>query len=272
MGMTAEATGTDVALYDVADGIATITLNRPDRLNAITAELEIAYFDRLEEASADPEVRVIVVTGAGRGFSAGADMDDLQGLGRGESASAERRTRPQTFPLSVPKPIVAAINGACAGLGFVWALMTDVRFAAEGAKFTTAFSRRGLIAEHGISWILPRLVGPGRSLDLLYSGRVFLADEAYELGLVNKVVPHDRLMDETMSWAADVAQNASPASMAVMKQEIYRHIDTDLDTALREANQLMVESFARPDFKEGVTSFVEKRPPNFEPVARKPGE
>src|SRR3954468_17864312 len=209
---------TDVLLRDPSDGVAVLTLNRPDRLNAWTFELEQAYFGALADCAEDPDVRVIVVTGAGRGFCAGADMDDLQGIGAGALDVDERaaQRRKQTFPLTIPKPIIAAVNGAAAGLGLVQALMCDIRFAAAGAKFTTAFSRRGLIAEHGISWILPRLIGPARALDLLLSGRVFLAEEAAELGVVNRVLPADRLLEETVAYARDIAVNCAPSSMAAM--------------------------------------------------------
>ena len=248
--------------------MAVLTLNRPDRLNAWTTELELAYFGALRDCADDPDVRVIVVTGAGRGFCAGADMDDLQGIGSGvidtDARHAERQ--PQTFPLTIPKPIIAAINGPVAGIGLVQALMCDLRFAAAGAKFTTAFSRRGLIAEHGISWILPRLVGPARALDLLLSARVVLAEEAYELGLANRVVAPEQLLDETLAYARDLATNCSPTSMAVMKQQIYAALDQDRDTALAEANEEMFASFAREDFREGVASFVERREPEFPPL------
>ena len=249
------------------DGVAVLTLNRPDRLNAWTAELEYEYFAALDDCAADDAVRVIVVTGAGRGFCAGADMGDLQSLGSGELDVDERHAqrRPQTTPLGIPKPIVAAINGPCAGIGLVQALMCDVRFAAAGAKFTTAFARRGLIAEHGISWILPRLIGPARALDLLLSGRVFLAEEAAELGVVNRVMAPDALLDETLAYARDLAVNCSPASLATMKAQIYKALEQPLDEALQEANGLMLESFGRPDFAEGVASFVEGRPPAFAP-------
>ena len=163
----------EVVTRSTAEGVAVLTLNRPDRLNAWTHEMKRVYFDHLEACSADPDVRVIVLTGAGRGFCAGADMDELNSVAGGglEASSAEAAQDPrlQTFPLSIPKPIIAAVNGPCAGLGFVHALMCDLRFAAAGAKLTTAFSRRGLIAEHGISWILPRVVGPSHALDLLLS-------------------------------------------------------------------------------------------------------
>ena len=248
-----------VVLYEVSDGLATVTLNRPERLNAWNAEMEVAYFDRLEDAAADPDVKVIVVTGAGRGFCAGADMEALQAIGESGRVSEERaRRRPQTLALTIPKPVIAAVNGACAGIGLVHALMCDLRFGAEGAKFTTAFSRRGLIAEHGLSWVLPRLVGQAVALDLLYSGRVFLAEEAAELGVINRVLPADRLMEETRAYAAELAVNCSPASMAVIKKQVYRHLSVDLETALSESNEWRRESLRAPDFKEGVASFVEK--------------
>ena len=258
----------DVLLRDISDGVAVLTLKRPDRLNAWTTELEFAYFGALRECAEDPDVRVIVVTGAGRGFCAGADMNDLQGLGSGEIDADERHAErlPQSFPLTIPKPVIAAINGPVAGIGLVQALMCDLRFAAAGAKFTTAFARRGLIAEHGISWILPRLIGPAKALDLLFSARVLLAEEAAELGLVNRVVAPEELLDATLAYARDLAANCSPTSMATMKQQVYAALDQDRDTALAEANALMFESFAREDFREGVASFVEKRPPAFPPV------
>lgn len=253
--------------YDVADGIATLTLNRPERLNAWTNALGTEYFDRLADASADPDVRVVIVTGAGRGFCAGADLDMLQGISAGEGDVAD--PRPMTFPLSVPKLVIAAINGSCAGLGLVHTLMADLRFAAAGAKFTTAFSRRGLVAEHGSSWLLPRLVGQSNAMDLLFSGRVFLAEEAAELGMVNKVLPPDELLPFARTYAADVAANCSLSAIQTMKSQVYAAYETDLETARNEANRLMAESFAKPDFKEGVTSFVEKRPPAFPPLSVK---
>jgi len=178
----------EVVQMTVEDGVALLTLNRPDRLNAWTAEMESAYFGLLEECAASDEVRAIVVTGAGRGFCAGADMQELQAIGDGEPAPVPHDRRPQTLPMTIPKPIIAAVNGACAGIGLVQALMCDVRFAAEGAKLTTSFARRGLVAEHGISWILPRLVGPANALDLLLSGRLVFAEEAQALGLVNRTL------------------------------------------------------------------------------------
>ncbi len=255
----------EVVQVRVEDGVALLTLNRPDRLNAWTTEMEHEYFDLLESCAQDEQVRAIVVTGAGRGFCAGADMQQLQALGDGTlTESAEpRERRPQTLALTIPKPIIAAVNGACAGIGLVQALMCDLRFAAEGAKLTTAFARRGLVAEHGISWILPRLVGPARSLDLLLSGRVVLAEEAHELGLVNRVLAPDKLLDAALEYARELALNCSPASMATMKRQVYADLDRALPDALADADQLMLASFTAPDFVEGVASFVERRDPRF---------
>jgi enoyl-CoA hydratase/carnithine racemase len=263
---------TDVVLIDVADGVAVLTLNRPDRLNAWTPELQTRYFDLLEACAERDDVRAIVVTGAGRGFCAGADMQSLQALsGNGDGdgpGSTDRDSRPVTFPLSIPKPIIAAINGPCAGLGLVMAVMCDVRFAAAEAKLTTAFVRRGLIAEHGISWMLPRLIGPARALDLLLSGRVVLGSEAAELGLVNRAVEPGKTVDAAVAYARELASECSPASMAVIKRQVYEDYSHDLDTTLTRANELMFESFSRLDFAEGVQSFVERRAPRFEPLAR----
>jgi enoyl-CoA hydratase/carnithine racemase len=280
----------EVVLKEVHDdGVAVLTLNRPERLNAWTGELEQTYFDLLRECGASAEVRVIVVTGAGRGFCAGADMQSLQAIGdvahgdshgeahNGASTSGDARQdavgngaaleqfehTPQTFTLSVPKPVIAAINGPCAGIGLVQALMCDVRFVAENAKLTTAFARRGLVAEHGISWILPRLVGPARALDLLLSGRVVLGREAVELGLCNRAAPAETVLEETLAYAHELATQCSPASMATMKRQVYAALDEGLPGALAEADRLMLASFAQPDFVEGVSSFVERREPRF---------
>ncbi len=252
----------------VQDGVALLTLNRPERLNAWTAEMEQAYFAMLEQCAREEEVRVIVVTGAGRGFCAGADMKELQAIGEEgvEATAGARERRAQTFPLSIPKPILAAINGACAGIGLVQALMCDVRFAAAGAKLTTAFARRGLVAEHGISWMLPRLVGPARALDLLLSGRVVLAEEAQALGLVNRVMAPERLLEETLEYAGELAAKCSPASMVSMKRQVYADLERGLPEALAEADRLMFESFTAADFVEGVTSFLERRDPRFAPL------
>lgn len=267
---TDAAADSDVVLYEVRPpGIALITLNRPERLNAWNGPLAARYFELLDEAAGDPAVKVIVVTGAGKGFCAGADMDSLQAIGSSSgSGGAESAAggRPQSYTTTVPKPVIAAVNGACAGIGMVQALMCDMRFAAAGAKFTTAFSRRGLIAEYGMSWILPRLIGTARSLDLLMSGRVILAEEAAAMGMVNEVVAPEHLMDRVMEYASDVAVNASPTSMSIMKQQVYRDQMRDIDAASDDAIELMKASLKRDDFKEGVASFLQRRPPAFAPL------
>jgi len=249
----------DLVLYERHGAVAMLTLNRPERLNALTIPMEFEYFDLLDQCAEDLDVRAIVVT----------DMDVLQSIpgdiGKERAATAEplRPRIKQSHTVTIPKPVIAAINGACAGLGLVQALFCDLRFAAAGAKFTTAFSKRGLVAEHGISWTLPRLVGPANALDLLYSSRIVLAEEALTLGLVNRVYPPNELLDATIAYAADLAANCSPTALAATKRQIWT--EQLLAAAEDEAKALMKLSFAHPDFKEGVASFLDKRPPSFTP-------
>ncbi|OGP86633.1 MAG: enoyl-CoA hydratase [Deltaproteobacteria bacterium RBG_13_65_10] len=268
--------------YDVSEAIATVTLHRPDKLNAWTMRMEGEYRHALAAAEQDPEVRVIVVTGAGRGFCSGADMALLTGLTQGETLSEGPReedllraspgARPDvredfrmtyTWPPSIPKPILAAVNGPAVGLGLVHTLYCDVRFASDRARFGTAFARRGLIAEHGISWMLPRLVGPQNALDLLLSGRIIDAAEAFEMRLVSRVVPHAQLMPTVRAYARDLATVCSPRSIAIMKKQVYDALFQDLATANTIANDLMLKSFESEDFREGVESFVQRRAPRF---------
>jgi enoyl-CoA hydratase/carnithine racemase len=265
----------DVVLYEVREpGIALITLNRPERLNAWTGAMGAAYYDALDRAAADDAVRVIIVTGAGRGFCAGADMQGLQAIGASGGRADERGddpSKPQRVfhhALSVPKPIIAAVNGACAGMGFSHAMVCDLRFAAAGAKFTTAFVRRGLIAEWALAWTLQRVAGPARALDVLMSGRVVLAEEAKELGIVNDVLPADQLLDHCVAYATELIRNCSPSSMAAIKRQVWRAGEQTIDESLTWAIELMKASLTQADFKEGVASFVEKRPPAFAPVTR----
>lgn len=260
----------EVVLYEQRGAIALLTLHRPERLNAWTGAMERQYFDLLDACASDPGVKAIVVTGSGRGFCAGADMELLQDIGSDRGGATERASasspRPMWHPTTIPKPIISAINGACAGMGVVQALMTDIRFAAAGVKFTTAFARRGLVAEHGISWVLPRLVGPAVALDLLLSGRVFLAEEAASLGVVNAVVAGEHLLDHALGYAADLAANSAPSSMATMKRQVWSHLELGMAEATHASNILMAASLKRDDFREGVASFVEKRLPHFAPL------
>ena len=244
-----------------------LTLNRPERLNAWNIPLEERYFALLDEAEADPEVRVVVLTGAGRGFCAGADMQELSQLGRVDPDTISRdRAQPRHRPLSFRKPLIAAINGPAAGLGFVQAMYCDLRFTTPEAKFTTAFARRGLIAEYGIAWLLPRLVGQSRALDLLMSARVVLGEEALSMGLADRVLPAESLVAETLAYAADLAENCSPRSMALIKQQVFQAMDSDLPTAVALSTKLMHDSFRHPDSAEGVHSYLERRPPRFAPL------
>jgi enoyl-CoA hydratase/carnithine racemase len=276
----APATAYDTVLYDVADRVCTITLNRPDKLNAWTRQMHFDLKDAMQKAGADPDVRAIILTGAGRGFCAGADMGGLQAIGAGNaSASADRSTSAANelpgastlaefrmtysyFP-AIPKFIVAAINGPAAGLGFVIPLYADLRFAAESAVFTTAFAQRGLIAEHGVSWLLPKIVGLPAALDLLCSARKFRASEALALGLVNRVIPDDKLLAETRAYARLLADTVSPRSVAVMKRQIWEAEFQTLAEATVQANHEMDLSFQTADFKEGVAHFLEKRAARF---------
>jgi enoyl-CoA hydratase/carnithine racemase len=255
----------DLVLSSLDESVLTLTFNRPDRLNAWTDVMGRRYFDLLEEAERDPDVRVIVVTGAGKGFCAGADFQTLAALQDG-SYDEEPDKRPNTHPTTIRKPIIAAVNGACAGLGMVHALVCDLVFTAAEAKWTTAFARRGLVAEYGLAWILPKLVGQAKSMDLLLSGRTFSGAEAGEIGLVNRVVPGERLLEEATAYARELAMHSSPASMAVIKRQVWGDWQASLDDSASEAVRLMLESFGRPDFAEGVASFLERRIPAFPPL------
>lgn len=251
----------DLVLSERRGGVAVLTFNRPDRLNAWNDALENAYVTALDAAEDDPDVRAIVITGAGRGFCAGADMDDLKKAG--DSDELEKQPPPRAFPLSVRKPMIAAINGPAAGLGLVEALYCDVRFATPAAKLTTAFVRRGLIAEYGISWLLPRIVGLSAALDLLLSGRIVLGEEALRLGLVDRLSEPDTVVGDAVAYAQDLAENCSPWSMATIKAQILADLGRDFDAAVAAADELMIASLSGHDVVEGVRSYLERRPPAF---------
>jgi enoyl-CoA hydratase/carnithine racemase len=268
-----------VVLYEVKDRIATLTFNRPDRLNAFNAEMAAALRQAMEKAARDEGVRVIILTGAGRGFCAGADMERLSGTAGSGGANLAREAPPPPleaggsrrpdfqqrysyFP-AVPKPIIAAVNGPAAGLGFIFACYCDIRVAGSEAIFTTAFSRRGLIAEYGLAWLLPRLVGPGHAADLLYSARRVSAEEAARIGLVNRTIPQAKLMDEVRAYASELASAVSPRSMSVMKRQLWEGLLSGLHEAIELANGEMPPAFKSEDFREGVAHFVEKRPARF---------
>lgn len=250
-------------LWRAEGAVAVITLNRPERLNAWTPELDQRYFELLDDAAANPNIRAIVVTGAGRGFCAGADMDVLKTIHGEAPPEAAAWMRPRSWVRSVGKPVLAAINGACAGIGLVMAMTCDLRFAAEDAKFTTAFAQRGLVAEYGLAWLLGRALGPSRALDLLLSARVVMAPEAQALGLVDRVYPSGELMDGVMAYATELAERSSPWAMSVIKRQVYEGLESDLPAAERLAEHFMNQSYGRPDLQEGIASFLERRPPRF---------
>jgi enoyl-CoA hydratase/carnithine racemase len=265
-------------LYDIDGATAVITLNRPDKLNAWTGAMEREYRDALDRADRDRGVRVVVLTGAGRGFCAGADMSTLNTIadagpsgdegGGAEAGSLEANYHQHfSFPLATKKPLIGAINGAAVGLGMVMTLYCDIRFASDQTRFGTAFSSLGLVAEHGVNWLLPRMIGTSNAFDMLYSSRIVGADEALRMGLVSRVIPHAELMEKTMEYASYVADHASPAAMASTKRLVYDAGFTDLASATQAANNAMGDSFDNPDFKEGLAAFAERRTPRFAPIA-----
>ncbi|QKV73461.1 enoyl-CoA hydratase-related protein [Amycolatopsis sp. Hca4] len=253
----------DGVRYEADGAVATCTFDRPDRSNAMDIPMQARYGALLRQADADPDVRAVVVTGAGRAFCPGADLGLLETVA--SRPPAEGNVRDVLAATTVGVPVVAAINGGCAGLGFVIACSADVRFAAAGAKFTTAFARRGLIAEYGIAKLLPELVGRGRARDLLLSGRTFTAEQALEYGLVQEVVPAGDLAGHAHAYATELATYSAPRSMAVMKEQFAREALLPLPEAAREAAALMLESFGHPELAEGLASWNERRAPRFPP-------
>ena len=265
---------------EIVGHAAVVTLNRPDTFNAFTYPMIDELGCAVEEAEKDEAVTGIIITGAGRGFCSGVDMSTLNTLqedGKGSQSDSIKSSPGNkkmgdnfgdglTYLFSIRKPIVAAVNGACAGYGMSLALFCDLRFASETAKFVTSFSPMGLIAEHGQSWILPRILNPSRALDLLWTSRKVDASEAAELGLVDRVFPTDRLLEESVDYIERLAKTAAPTSLMLMKQQIYRHLNMQLGDAMRETTRWIDESLVREDFREGIASFMEKRPPKFSKI------
>ncbi|MEZ5116555.1 MAG: enoyl-CoA hydratase-related protein [Candidatus Nanopelagicales bacterium] len=254
---------TDEVLYEVADGVATITLNRPDKLNALTPGMGRRYADLLHRADADPQVRAVVVTGAGRGFCSGADLGVLaQGPDALEGFLADQRLDDlPTTALTLGVPVIGAVNGPCAGIGFVLALCTDVRFAGPGARMSSSFARLGLTAEYGIAWLLPRIVGLPRATEILLSGRTVDAEEALRIGMVHDLV--DDPLAAAQAYAATLARECSPASMATIKGQLLAAGDEGLETTVTTSLDLMRASFRWPDLAEALVSRLEKRPVRF---------
>ena len=266
-----------VVRYDVSRRVGVIVLNRPDRLNAWTGRMHTEYRWCLSQAESDPGVRAIVLTGAGRGFCAGADSRALSGhVDRGgyDPGTPDPMERPGfgvdarfdhdfAYHFGLSKPIIAALNGPAAGVGLVLACYCDLRFAASGAKLTTAHGRLGLPAEFGLSWLLPRLIGLTRANDLLLSSRVVLAEEAAAMGLVNEVVAPEQLMDRVLAYAGELASTVSPASLRATRHQIYRDLHRGVDDAVADAAALLERMMTEPDFREGVAALLGRRPPAF---------
>jgi len=276
---------TKETLYNVANRVATITLNRPDKLNAWTAVMESEVRSHMENAEQDDEVRVIVLTGAGRGFCAGADMSLLSAVADRELGDRELddRLREQVlrddanhlegaapdfqkkysyFP-AIGKPVIAAINGPVVGLGLVITLYCDLRLASDASRFSTTFARRGLIAEYGMAWMLPRIVGIANALDLLFSARTIDATEALRMGLVNRVFPQETFLEKVLEFAQELAFTVSPRSLRIIKRQVYEAMSQPLGEAFDISVREMMACFRTEDFKEGVAHFVQKRPAAF---------
>ncbi len=280
---------TDI-LYSVHEHVATVTLNRPDKLNAWTITMDAEVRAALKAAAADDTVRAIVITGAGRGFCAGADMGLLGNISQGGRPRSEVQAATDGTPKvgvattktidpseanfeanyeasfgylqKLGKPLIAAINGPVAGIGLCFTLFCDIRLMADNARLTTSFARRGLIAEHGSSWWLPRLIGPMNAMDLLLSGRLVPAPEAAAMGLV-KLLPAEGFGQAAQDYAKTLAQLSSPRSMAVMKRQVFEANFQSLSEAARVADAEMLKSFSSEDFKEGLAHYMEKREPQF---------
>jgi enoyl-CoA hydratase/carnithine racemase len=261
---------------EVSNLVATITLNRPDKLNAWTRTMEEEITAAIRGAAADDRVRVIILTGAGKGFCAGADMSLLSAISQDSSPRGEfltdalddKNVRPDfrkkhAWLLSVPKPIIAAINGPAVGLGFIVPLYCDFRFASESAKFSVIFSKRGLVAEYGLAWMLPRIVGVGNAIEMIYTSKMIDAQEALRIGLVSRVMPAENFLGSVQAFARELATTVSPRSLRVMKHQIYTGLLQNLGEAFDLAIEEMKGSFGTGDFKEGVAHFLEKRAAAF---------
>jgi len=275
--MTDVATASELISYRVANGVAVVTFERPERRNAWTAGMQQQYVSAMARADRDPEVRVVVVTGAGDAFCVGGDMETLDTLAdRGTFTSMAGSSDGEHFGSDLGsfafvqrlyKPVIAAINGTAAGTGFILACFCDLRFAAAGAKLTTAMSRLGLPAEQGLSWILPRLVGSAAAFELLVASEVISAERALEIGLVNRVLPADDVVSGAIAYAERMATTISPASMRMMKRQLFLDLDRPLSASIAAATTLTTAALVSPDFREGVSAFTERRPPAFAPPA-----
>jgi enoyl-CoA hydratase/carnithine racemase len=254
-------------LAEIRDKVAIVTLNRPSKLNAWTPAMGTLYFDTLDRLAADASVNVILVQGAGRGFCAGADMSGLNSIASSGGETPGRDRRRYWYPMSIGKPIIAAIHGPCYGVGLQQALCCDLRFAAHDAKLTAPYAKRGLIAEVGIAWLLSRIIGVSNTMDMLLSGRVIEAEEALRMGLIGRLFESETLFDRAFEYCALLAMESSPWSMRTMKQQIYHDLMTSLPPAFERSEQLLKQALSGPDFVEGVAAFRDKRATTFPPLS-----
>ena len=257
-------------LYEKDGNIATLTMNRPDRMNAISGPMLMEMSERLIEADRDRDVRCIVITGAGRAFCAGLDLQDASsgtGIGGGGggsvTATLDLRTAPPTVLHSIDTPVIAALNGGAAGYGMDLALGCDIRVASDRSKLAAAFTRRGVLPESGGTWLLPRLVGWAKAAEIIFTGRTLSAEQCLELGLVNIVVPHGSLEKETRALAEEIASNA-PLAVQASKRMMRAAMSEEFDDHVHHVFLQLLPLFQSKDFREGMASFLEKREPNFE--------
>lgn len=263
--------------YGTSDGVALITLNRPHRSNAWTGRMAFEYRTAMQLAEQDDHVGVIVVTGAGRHFCVGADTRALDRFAEtGEYESGVRDPLPEPgdpehpaygtvfgFPLAVAKPVIAAVNGAVAGVGFVLACFADVRFGAAGAKWTPAMSKLALPAEHGISWILPRIIGYARAAEWLFSSRVVLSEEAHTMGLLHAVHPPEEVLQAALTYARALVDEAAPSSLRTIKRQLSLDLYRPLAESAHESDRLIQEMIGSDEYRQGIRALIEKRSPGF---------
>lgn len=264
--MTTQNSDQPLVTCEVEDGVAVVTWNRPERNNAWSVPMEKEYYRLLQECGENPDVRVIVVTGSGKSFCPGMDAGTLSDQAKGGSPTWPHKRQPMTLPRSIPKPIIAAVNGACAGIGYIAALNCDLRFVSNKAKLTTSFAHRGIMAEHGLAWSLPKVVGTSVALDLLFSARVVQGQEALDIGLADRLFEPEELMEKTLEYARNLARNSSPVAMGVMKRQVYSAEESTHEEARTLAIRYWYDVLKEhDDFKEGINSFLERRSPNFAP-------